>query len=337
MDCLRSSHILFGSVPNSFSSLAIHELPTRTKGRIMRFLICCLTLLSWLLTTDSHAEDRNLVIIAGRPSHPPGMHEFNAGVQLLNKCLTKTAGLNVKIALNGWPEDEQILEQADAIVFYMDGGGRHEVVQNNGERLKMIDRLTTKGVGIGCMHYGVEVIRDQAGVQFQRWIGGHYENSFSCNPIWEPSFTEFPKHSIANGVKPFATKDEWYFNMRFIDNAPGDKAKNIDGTKFVPILVAAPSDEVRNGPYVYPKGPYEHIQANKGRAEAMMWAVERPDGGRGFGFTGGHFHDNWGNDDYRKVVLNALLWIAKVEVPKNGVESIISKEELSANLDPKRK
>ncbi len=85
---------------------------------------------------------------------------------------------------------------------------------------------------------------------------------------------------------------------------------------FVPILVASPDDKVRNGPYVYPKGPYEHIQQAKGRAEAMMWAVERSDGGRGFGFTGGHFHDNWGNANYRKVVLNGMVWLAKGNVPK---------------------
>jgi hypothetical protein len=67
----------------------------------------------------------------------------------------------------------------------------------------------------------------------------------------------------------------------------------------------------------------------------MMWAVERPDGGRGFGFTGGHFHDNWGNDPFRKVVLNALLWIAKAEVPSDGVDSKITTDQLNANLDPK--
>lgn len=67
----------------------------------------------------------------------------------------------------------------------------------------------------------------------------------------------------------------------------------------------------------------------------MMWAVERPDGGRGFGFTGGHFHDNWGNDNYRKVVLNAMVWLAKVDVPKNGIESAVSEADLNANLDPK--
>jgi hypothetical protein len=69
----------------------------------------------------------------------------------------------------------------------------------------------------------------------------------------------------------------------------------------------------------------------------MMWSVERPDGGRGFGFTGGHFHDNWGNDPFRKVVLNALLWLAHVEVPSNGVESIVNTEQLDENLDLKKK
>ena len=59
------------------------------------------------------------------------------------------------------------------------------------------------------------------------------------------------------------------------------------------------------------------------------------DGGRGFGFTGGHFHDNWGNDNYRKVVLNALLWTAKAEVPAEGVESAVAPDDLDANLDPK--
>ena len=58
---------------------------------------------------------------------------------------------------------------------------------------------------------------------------------------------------------------------------------------------------------------------------------------RAFGFTGGHFHDNWGNDEFRKVVLNALVWISHAEVPKDGVESKVTKEDLDANLDPKGK
>ena len=48
---------------------------------------------------------------------------------------------------------------------------------------------------------------------------------------------------------------------------------------------------------------------------------ERPDGGRGFGFTGGHFHWNRGHDQFRKLVLNAIVWTARVEVPEGGVPS----------------
>jgi hypothetical protein len=279
---------------------------------------------------------KRLVLVAGKPSHPPRMHEFNAGVQLLAKCLQDVPQVKTDVILNGWPVDEKVFDQADAIVFYMDGGGGHELVKENGRRLKLAETWTKRGVGIGCMHYGVEVVTDQAGAEFKRWIGGHYEHLFSCNPIWEPEFTEFPQHPITRGVKPFRIKDEWYFNMRFVGDLPGNKSATAGDLKFQPILVAAPSDAVRNGPYVYPPGPYSHIQAAKGRPEAMMWAVERPDGGRGFGFTGGHFHDNWGNDPFRKVVLNAFLWLAKAEVPESGVESKVTQADLDANLDPKQ-
>jgi hypothetical protein len=194
-------------------------------------------------------------------------------------------------------------------------------------RLKSIGDRLAKGVGLMCMHYGVEVQKDKGGPEFQQWIGGYYEHEFSCNPMWKPEYTEFPQHPITRGVKPFAVEDEWYFNMRFRPELAG----------VTPILVAKPSDQVRNGPYVYPKGPYPHIQAEKGRPETMMWAVERNDGGRGVGFTGGHFHRNWGDDNFRKVVLNAMLWVSKAEVPAAGIESSITAEDLAANLDPKGK
>ena len=281
------------------------------------------------------AEAKKIVLVAGKPSHPPRMHEFNAGVQLLAKCLKNVSDVEPQVVLNGWPKDESIFADADAVIFFMDGGGKHEVVQEEGRRLKIVEKMASQGVGLGFMHYGVEVIADQAGEEFKRWIGGHYEHMHSCNPIWEPSFLSFSDHPVSQGVEPFQIKDEWYFNIRFVSDLSGNQSTDVQGMKFVPILVATPSVDVRNGPYVYPKGPYAHIQASKGRAEAVMWTVQRTDGGRGFGFTGGHFHDNWGNDNFRKVVLNAILWIAKVEIPENGVQSTISREELDANLDPK--
>src|SRR5205809_4811117 len=77
-----------------------------------------------------------------------------------------------------------------------------------------------------------------------------------------------------------------------------------------------------------PRGPYPHVVAASGREEVVAWAVERPDGGRGFGFTGAHFHKNWGNENFRKIVLNALLWTARLEVPSSGVECALTDEDL---------
>jgi hypothetical protein len=269
------------------------------------------------------SRPKKLVLIAGTPSHGPGDHEFNAGVLLLDRCLKDVPGLETVVFRNGYPKDDSALDTADGILCYADGGARHPLILD--KRLERIGKLMAKGVGLMCAHYGVEVPKDLGGPEFKEWIGGYYEHLYSCNPMWRPEFTEFPKHPICNGVKPFAVRDEWYFNMRFRDGMKG----------VTPILSAVPPDEVRDGPYVYPKGPYKHIQDAKGRSEAMMWAAERPDGGRGVGFTGGHFHRNWANDDFRKVVLNALLWICKVEVPNDGVVSKVTEAEMMANLDPK--
>ncbi len=271
------------------------------------------------------AADKKIVLIAGKPSHPPGMHEFRAGCLLFQKCLSGVPGVGVTVYSNGWPKVENAFDGADAVVIYADGGGGHPAVQ--GDHKKILGDLAKKGVGIGFMHYGVEILATNGGPEFLDWIGGYYENKFSCNPMWSPSYEKFPQHAVTRGVKPFSNRDEWYFNMRFTGNTSG----------LTKVLNATPSDEVRKGPYVYPKGPYDHIVSASGREETMMWTFERTDGGRGFGFTGGHTHANWGNDSQRKVVLNAMLWIARADVPANGVESAVSADDLAAHQDPKGK
>lgn len=279
-----------------------------------------------MLKRLSLADNRKkVVLVAGKPSHGPGEHEFNAGVQLLDKCLQNEKSVLSTFYLNGWPKDPTAFDNADAILFYMDGGAGHPAIQ--GDHIQILDALAAKGVGLGFAHYAVEVPAGTAGEAFKRWIGGHYEHQYSVNPMWSPNYQSFPRHPVTRGVKPFSVLDEWYFNMRWAD----------DGKGVTHILVDKPSDDVRDGPYVYPKGPYDHIKAASGRPETMMWTFERPDGGRGLGFTGGHRHVNWGNDSFRKVVLNGLLWLAKTEVPSDGVASTVSDEDLRQNLDPKGK
>ena len=279
-------------------------------------------------------DTRKLLLIAGSPSHPPGMHEFRAGTLLLERRLAQVPGLVVERHDKGWVEDESALDDADAVVIYADGGRRHPLADDR--RLALMGRHVRRGIGLGCMHYGVEVLPDDAGEEFTAWLGGYYEHEWSCNPIWTPSFETFPDHPVANGVRPFSVEDEWYFNMRFRKGFVASSASSAGGETFTPILVAKPSDETRDGPYVYPKGPYPHIQAAKGRDEAMLWTIERADGGRGFGFTGGHFHRNWQNDEYRKVVMNAICWLAGLNVPEYGIgTSTVTDAEIGLNLDPK--
>jgi hypothetical protein len=68
----------------------------------------------------------------------------------------------------------------------------------------------------------------------------------------------------------------------------------------------------------------------------VAWAFERPNGGRGFGFTGLHNHLNWRNPDFRKTILNAVLWLAHAEVPEQGVDVALTDAQILTNLDQKR-
>jgi type 1 glutamine amidotransferase len=272
---------------------------------------------------EADAGSAKIVLIAGRPSHGPGDHEFNAGCKLLAKCLAKIKGIEPVVVTGGWPTDESVFEGAKAVVFFMDGGSGHPMIQ--GDHLKTIQKLLDQGVGLGCLHYAVEVPKGEPGDQFLNWIGGYYETGFSTNPHWKADIKSLPDHPITNGVKPFAVQDEWYYNIRFRPDMKG----------ITPILVAVPDEEARAGKTSSPRGPYKHIVDAKGREEILAWAVERPDGGRGFGFTGAHAHKNWGDPNFRKLVLNAVLWLAKVDVPPTGTPSSVSPEELSENLDPK--
>ena len=267
--------------------------------------------------------EKKIVLVAGHPSHAPGDHEANAGVQLLHQSLRDQPGVLSAFYLNGWPSDPSAFDNADAIVFYMDGGPEHPMIQ--GDHLDILAGLIKKGVGLVCLHYALEVPKEKGGQEFLRWIGGYYEHGFSTNPHWLAEIKELPTHPITRGVRPFKTTDEWYFNIHFRPTMEG----------VTPILVATPPDEVRQGRTSHPPGPHPHIVAASGREEVLAWAVERPDGGRSFGFTGGHGHVNWGTDDLRKLVLNALLWTATGTVPAGGVQSVVTKQDLTLNLDPK--
>ena len=275
--------------------------------------------------TLSAAETKKIVFIAGPPSHGPGDHEHRAGCLLLKSCLDQVPGVTAEVYSNGWPENAgAAFAGAAAIVVYSDGGGGHPLLQ--GDRLKVVGDLMKQGVGLGLIHYAVEATKERGEKEFLDWIGGCFETDWSVNPTFKADFQALPSDVIVRGVKPFQITDEWYFHLRFREGAPGLR----------PILRAVAPESTMSRP----DGPHEGNPAaresvKRGEPQTVAWVYRRPDGGRGFGFTGGHFHKNWGNDDFRKVVLNAILWTAKANVPFNGVEAAVSEEDLKRNLDAK--
>ncbi len=265
-------------------------------------------------------DKKKIVFIAGTPSHGYGGHEHYAGCLLLAKCLSEAfPNVETVVYQNDWPEDPAALEGADALVVFSNGGGGQPILPH----LDQVDKLAKQGAGVAMLHYAVEVPKGEPGDRFLDWIGGYFETHWSVNPHWTAKFDQFPDHPITRGVKPFEMDDEWYYHMRFRENMEG----------VTPVLTAVPPDSTRERP----DGPHSNnptVRARKGMPEHLGWACQRADGGRGFGFTGGHYHWNWANDSFRTAVLNAIAWIAGLEVPPDGVPSKTpTMEELEANQD----
>jgi hypothetical protein len=275
---------------------------------------------SALAAEASDAGKAKIVLVAGGPSHGYFAHSHFAGCTLLAKALNDNVpGTEAVVVRNGWPKDPAVFDGARAIVLFSDGGGGNPMLPH----LKEIGQMMDKGVGLALIHYAVEVPKEAAGRELLDWIGGYYETYWSVNPTWVAKFEKLPEHPITRGVKPFEILDEWYYHMRFRENLEG----------VTPILSAVPPESTRRGSDGAYSGNPE-VRKRKGMAEVVGWARQRPDGGRGFGFTGGHFHYNWANDSFRTVVLNAIVWVARLEVPPDGVRSKApTLEELEANAD----
>lgn len=105
----------------------------------------------------TNAAKKKVLFIAGKQSHGFAQHEHNAGCMLLAKCLNES-GLPIEavVAKNGWPTDPKVFDGVSAVVMYCDGGDGHIV----NDHLDQLDQLANKGVGIGAIHYGVEVPRE---------------------------------------------------------------------------------------------------------------------------------------------------------------------------------
>lgn len=265
---------------------------------------------------------KKIVFISGPPSHAFAAHEHFAGCMLLAGDLNENMpNVVAEVYKWKWPEDPHAFDNAAAVIIYSDGGEGHIAIPH----LDQLSELMDKGVGFGCIHYAVEVPKGKVGDDWLKWIGGYFETFWSVNPEWTANYTDIPNHDVTRGVRPFTTHDEWYYHMRFRPEMQG----------VTPILSAVPPDFTRMGhDDAHGGNPAVREGVGKHIAETTVWVATRENGGRGFGCTGGHHHWNWAQDDFRKTILNCIVWAAHVDVPENGVPSKSpTLDDLLANQD----
>jgi type 1 glutamine amidotransferase len=251
-----------------------------------------------------------IVLIAGDAGtgHPPGDHEHFAGCALFYRMLKQTPGVAPVMVQNGWPTKPETLAGARAVVFYMDGGGKQTTLQHAAE----IDKLVAAGVGIVHVHQCIDYPAD-AVPRAVAWLGGAYHPKTGARAHWDATFDHLPVHPVTRGVEPFKlinegyiTKLTWTLGMQGI----------------TPIL------ESHN-----PKAA--KVDPPKAAADVFCFAYDRPDGGRSFVNTGGHAHANWGQAGFRRLMINGILWAAKVEVPAGGAKVDLDPADLMQNMEKK--
>jgi type 1 glutamine amidotransferase len=271
---------------------------------------------------------KKVIFVAGGPSHGFMQHDYLAGSKLLAERINKLPGFEAVVYYQEWPPREAF-ESASAVVIYADGGADNIAAAHKDQLLE----LSLRGVGIGAIHYALEVPKESAGTAWLSLIGGYFETFHSVNPEWDAQFdlTRRSQSVVANGVKPFHMRDEWYFHMRFRPRMRRIKT----------VLSAIPPDSARMG-VDDPHGGNAEVRSAIGThtTEHLLWISGNlgrngAARGRGFGCTGGHYHQNWAHDQFRKVVLNAISWIAGAEIPSQGIESMRpTVDELLSNRDP---
>jgi hypothetical protein len=250
---------------------------------------------------------KRIVFVADTAAHGKrGNHEFLAAAIYMARTINANYP-NVYCAVHTfskWPTD---LKHADAIIVLLNHGG--SAVN------PAVKEATERGAGFMAVHWGVEVNKGVEAEYYLKWLGGYFETFYSVNPVWTANFTEIPKHEITRGVKPFTINDEWYYHMRFVEKMQGVTPILYDLPPLKTIADEGKKSTLRGG------NPEVYADVSAGKKQIVAWAYDRPGGARGFGFSGLHFHRNLENDDFRTLLLNAVAWTSKLEVPANGVPS----------------
>jgi type 1 glutamine amidotransferase len=250
--------------------------------------------------TTCEADTRAKVLFVGKqPDHPFGTHMYLHTCNMLSKCLSLTEGVET-IVSDGWPRDATVLDGVSTIVVYTSPAA--ELLLDAPHRDE-VAALMKKGVGLVTVHWASSVRNDNFDRLGQKWLsylGGTWVSNVGLHIGKSPLKQLKPDHPICRGWNEYELHDEYYLNPTISGEA-------------TPLLQVTAKDK----PVV------------------VGWAYERPDGGRSFGTTLGHYYRNFQDERFRRMIVNAILWTAEVEIPKGGARVDLSEKDLALPPNPK--
>lgn len=254
-------------------------------------VLACLAVLAGAVFTEVYAADppRSLLLIGSAPdTHPPTTHEYLAGMKLLEQALKPIPELAPKVieADPVWKDGPDHLSRADGAVLFLTEGAKW--LSDDPKRLAAFQNLAKRRGSLICLHWGMGTRLAEPVAPFVNLFGACHGGPDRKHKVVTARVTlAEPLHPVATAMNPFQIKEEFYYALKTPKTGPQP----------VPIIHA-------------------HID---GKPEMVAWAWERPDGGRSFGFSGLHFHENWKNPEYRRLVIQGIAWANHVPIPPKGL------------------
>jgi type 1 glutamine amidotransferase len=271
--------------------------PKRENSEMNAFTRSCFAVLSVLITFSLVQGDdqpkTKILFIGKNPDHAYGSHMYMHTCGMLAKCVELTSGVETVVS-NGWPKDGKTLEAVKAIVIYTSPGAEFLL---EGPHRKQVDELMKKGVGLVTIHWASSIYQknlDQLGPTWLSYLGGTWVSNVGLSGGKSNLKQLIPEHPICRGWQQYEIEDEYYLD---------------------PII--------KNGK------PLLQVQERKGKEVIVGWVYERPDGGRSFATTLGHPYKNFQIEPFRRMIVNGILWAARLEVPRDGAPVNISQEALA--------
>ncbi|MBL8825635.1 MAG: ThuA domain-containing protein [Planctomycetaceae bacterium] len=250
------------------------------------------------LAYGAEPSNKRVLLLGQKPDgHPPGTHEYVAGMKIVAALLAKQPGIatTLESADEPWNDGPQKLREADGAVVFLSQGAVW--LSADPRRLDAFASLAARKGGLVVIHWGMGT---KAVEPIQPWLqlfggchGGPDRRFKVIDATLEPVA---PPHVITRGVSPLPVHEEFYYALKFVKSS----------TPIEPVLQV----EI------------------EGRRETVAWAWTRPDGGRSFGFSGLHFHDNWRHESYRRLITHGVLWSLGREIPVGGADVAIDTQLL---------